>query len=125
MHPLDRTCSFVEICNPNLRSAFFRRDEGEALAIGRPTRTVGVLIGDNFTLLTSSSWNDPDVWRLGVSSEFHIHDAEDDPFAVGRDFGLADALELHHVFKGERTFFFGLVLSDYWHQEQESKKNSI
>src|SRR5271155_4397137 len=43
----------IEICDPDLRPAFFRRDERKALPIRRPARAVTILIGDDFALLTS------------------------------------------------------------------------
>ena len=91
----------IELRNPNLRSAFLRRDERKPLAIRRPARAVGILIGDDLALLTSGRRHDPDVRRLGVGRQIHVDHAEDHPLAVRRNLRLADALELHHVFEGE------------------------
>ena len=44
----------IEIGNPNLRATFFIREEGKALAVRRPARTVAVLIGDEDALLSPS-----------------------------------------------------------------------
>ena len=43
----------------------------------------------------------------GVRFEVDIDRAERDPFAIGRNDRLADALELHHVFEGEGTLGLG------------------
>jgi hypothetical protein len=45
--------------------------------------------------------------RLGVGFETYINHAEDHPLAIGRDFRLAYALELHHVFEGEGMLGLG------------------
>ena len=45
--------------------------------------------------------------RLGVGVEADIDGAEGNPLAVGRNRRLADALELHHVFKSEGMFGLG------------------
>ena len=49
-----------------------------------------------------SERHDPHMRRLGVGFEIHVDHAEDHPLAVGRNLGLAHALQLHHVFEGER-----------------------
>jgi len=41
------------------------------------------------------------VRRLGVLIEVDLNGGERNPLAVGRDGGLTDALELHHVFESE------------------------
>ena len=99
----------IEIRDPNLRAAFFRRDKRKPLPIRRPARTVGVLIGDDLAVLLTSTGrgHDPDVRRLRVGFEIDIDHAEDHPLAVGRNFRLADALELHHVFEGEGMLGLG------------------
>src|SRR5271157_4198587 len=91
----------IERGHPNLRSLFFRREESEGFPIRRPTRTVGILIGDDLSLLTSGRRHDPDVRRLRIGLEIHIDHAEDHPLAVGRNLRLADALQLHHVFESK------------------------
>jgi len=47
---------------------------------------------------------DPDVRGLLVGGEIDIYGAEDDPLSIGRWHWFADALQLHHVFEGERVF---------------------
>ncbi len=51
--------------------------------------------------------HNPDVRRLCICFEIHIDHAEDHPLAIGRDFGFAQALELHHVFEGEGMLGLG------------------
>ena len=45
--------------------------------------------------------------RLRVCCQIDIDHAEDHPLAVGRNFRFPHALELHHVFEGERVFDLG------------------
>ena len=55
--------------------------------------------------------------RLGVSVEADVNGGKRYPLAIRRDGGLADALELHHVFKGEGML--GLGLGEERESEQE------
>jgi hypothetical protein len=97
----------LPIRTPDLRAAFFVAEEGEALAVGGPAGAVTVLISDENFLLASGGGDDPDVRGLRVGIEVDVDHAEDDPLAVGRDDGLADALQLHHVFEGEGMLGLG------------------
>src|ERR1700733_4956695 len=113
----------IEIRNPNLRTAFrFCREKCEALTIRRPARTISILIRKEHALggsrvcqvrrdmrqptffFVDRQRNDPDMWRFRVSFEIDVDNAEDHPLAVGRNYRLTDALELHHVFESEGSF---------------------
>ena len=115
----------VEIRDPDLRAAFFRREKREALAIRRPARAVGVLIGDEMRSADEDpaelcsagrpaapsplahQGHDPDVRRLRVGFEIDVDHAEDHPLAVGRNLRIAHALQLHHVVEGEGMLGLG------------------
>ena len=104
---------------PDLRAAVFRRFKDEALAVGRETRTIftGAGSGSEPAGFAAGDGHDPQMRRAGVGFEADIDRAEGDPFAVGRDNRLADALELHHVVEGEGTL--GLGESGNREREQE------
>lgn len=70
---------------------------------GRDARPYIVILARRFIVKR----HDPDVWRLCVRREVYIHSSKEHPFAVGRDLRLLDALQLHHVFKGEGMFGLG------------------
>src|SRR5208283_5744852 len=67
---------------------------------------------------------DPDVRRLGVGCEIDVDHAEDHPLAVGRDLRIADALQLHHVFKGEGMFGLGRGERCQCGKHEKIKKNT-
>ena len=46
----------------------------------------------------------PHMRRLGVRLQINIDRGEQHPFPIRRNLRLLDALERHHVFKGERVF---------------------
>ena len=120
----------IKRSHPNLRSAIFFRDEREALAVRRPARTVAVLIGDKNVLALDRRGarrstihiqrDDPDVRSLRVRCQIHVDRAEEHPLAVGRRHGLADALQLHHVFEREGV----LGLGEGGEREKKDEKKS-
>jgi hypothetical protein len=65
--------------------------------------------------------NDPDVRGFGVGFEIYVDHAKDYPLTVGRDFGRAHALELHHVFEGEGML--GLGCGGYCECDQSKGEN--
>src|SRR5580692_2930789 len=107
LHPSHRSRHAVEIGTPDLPSAFLRGEKREAFAVRRPARTIRILSGDDLTLLASRRGNNPEVWSLGVGLEIYINHAENHPLPVGRNFGLAHALQFHHVFECEGMFGLG------------------
>jgi hypothetical protein len=66
--------------------------------------------------------DDPDVRRLRVHFQIHVDYAEDDPPAVGRDLRIADALQLHHVFKCEGMLGLGESGKSEGENEKREKK---
>ncbi len=61
--------------------------------------------------------------RAGVGVKAYIDRAKGDPFAIGRDNRLADALELHHGFEGEGLLGLG-ESCDGEREQDESYKDA-
>src|SRR5438067_1276637 len=116
----------IKIRDPNLRSAFFGRHKRKPLPVRRPSWAVGILIRNDLSftagvphvslilgnvgivVLIATKRHHPDVWRLRVRLQINIDSGKQDPFTVRRGNWFLNALERHHVFKGERM----LVLSN-------------
>ena len=94
----------IEVSDPNLRAAFFRRHECKALTVRCPAGTVGILVADDLARLAASDGHDPDVRRFRVGIEADINGAEHHPLAIRRGDRLVHTFERHHVFKGEGMF---------------------
>ncbi len=129
MHRADSSRRPIELRNPNLRSTFLIRDKRKPLPIRSPPRTIPILIGNQNSLSrchpdrsrrirrillrsggtptpfrTAAQRHDPYMRRLGIRRQIHIHHAEQNPLPIRRRHRLADALQLHHVFKGKGMF---------------------
>ena len=99
--PLAESKSCTQICEPPSRddSNRTRLPSGEKRMRSSPAPAGG----SEPARLAAADGNDPQMRLARVLVEVDVHRAEADPLAVGRDDGLADALELHHVFEGEGT----------------------
>ena len=60
--------------------------------------------------------------RLGISFQVDINRTEQYPFAVGRDDGLPDPLEPHHIFEGERVFTLGQSRNNQERDDYQAEK---
>jgi hypothetical protein len=95
----------VKGLNVNLRLAIADGGKEHALSVGRKAETILATLprfGEAVWLATSEG-DDPDVRVLGVLGKRDIDGREGDPVSIGRDSEVANTLELHHVFKGERA----------------------
>src|SRR5271157_2921149 len=96
--PVEESKSCTQICEPPSRddSKRTRLASGEKRMRSSPTPP-----RRKASRLTATDGNDPEMWLASVLLEVDVHRGEPDPLAIGRDDGLADAFELHHVFECE------------------------
>src|SRR5438132_10978928 len=97
--PVAPSKSAIQICDP------FSLVETNDLSFTAGVPHVSLILGNvGIVVLIATKRHHPDVWRLRVRLQINIDSGKQDPFTVRRGNRFLNALERHHVFKGEGMF---------------------
>src|SRR5271155_550320 len=77
----------------NLRSTGARGDEGELPSVRRPARAGVAAAASQLAGFAATGWNEPDVTDGVIGFEIGSRNGVGDPFGVGRELRLAEAMQ--------------------------------